>query len=84
MSVADLISADQEDGCELLTTWIAAVVPLATALFASPIAAAEPQVTFAVRDGQVEVTVTHDDQPIAEAQVYAADRHQFADVGNRA
>ena len=61
--------------------WIAAVVPLATALFASPVVAAEPQVAFAVQDGWVGVTVTQDDRPVvaAQVQVYAADGRRFAD-----
>lgn len=59
---------------------IAAVVPLATALFASPVAGGEPQVAFAVKDGWVEFTLTRDDKPLADAQVrvFTANGHTFA------
>jgi hypothetical protein len=61
--------------------WIAAVVPLATLLFVSPVAAREPQIAFAVKDGWVEITVTHDDKPVADAQVrvITLSGHKFAE-----
>lgn len=61
--------------------WIAAIVPLAILVFASPAAAREPQVTFVVKDGWVEMTVTQDDKPVADAliRVFSATGHKFAE-----
>jgi hypothetical protein len=60
---------------------IAAVVLLATAFSPASVLAAEPQVSFGVKDGWVEFTLTHDDKPVADAQVrvFTTNGHQFAE-----
>ena len=58
---------------------IAAVVFLATLMFVSPTAAGEPQVAFVVKGDWVELTITHDDQPVTDAQVrvFTTDGYMF-------
>ncbi len=61
--------------------WITAVALLATVMFVSPVSAGEPQAAFAVKDGLIEMTITRDDMPVADAQVrvFAANGHKFAE-----
>lgn len=61
--------------------WIAAVVLLATVSDATPALATEPQVAFVVKDGWVEFSLTHDDNPVADAQVrvFTPNGYQFAE-----
>lgn len=60
---------------------IAAVVLLATAFSPASVLAAEPRVAFSVKDGWVEFTLTHDDKPVADAQVrmFTTNGHKFAE-----